>query len=234
MKTFKLQRKQPISLLELLIAMMLLSLLLTALFGTYHYVETMHRRVQKEQKINLQLLCAQHRLAQVLPKALAPKANKSNDVFFFTKPHGNSPSLIFVFNNGSDGIQFTGRVLAKLFVDTEGKLTLVTWPSVAKNSNAYPEMHKEVLLENVSHLAFKFFSPPKRPDLNQKQVVETGKIDSWLTDWPMKIPNEEESSLPAIIKVLVELKKEQHEDSAKSLTFVFVLPHTKQRILFEE
>lgn len=228
MKIYKFLRKQPISLLELLIAMMLLSLLLTTLFGTYHYIETMHRKVQKEQKINLQLLCAQHRLAQILPKALAPKANKSNDVFFFTKPHGNSPSLIFVFNNGSDGIQFTGHVLAKLFLDVEGKLTLVTWPSVAKNANANPEMHKEVLLENVSHLAFKFFSPQKRPDLNQKQAIETQSSENWKEEWPLKISTEDESILPAIIKVFVKLKNEQN------VTFVFVIPHSKQRILFEE
>lgn len=218
-------RKSHLTLIEVMIALTLLSLLLTTLFGVYQHIESLHQLLHKDQKTGLRMLYVQHRLSEVIPNAVSRKVKEA----YFYNTSNPYNSLVFVYDNGADpNPKFSGYVLGRLYLDPQSKLCLVTWPSVKTDSNANPEMRKEILLEKVKDLSFSFYVPPKEEKLTVDPAKTNERPTQWYPDWPMEMVNTDEISLPGMIKIKIQVEGNQE------ITFAFVLPNSERSIMYVE
>ncbi|NGX57617.1 MAG: hypothetical protein K940chlam3_00510 [Chlamydiae bacterium] len=216
--------KRCITLLELLIAIGLMSILLTALLGYYEQSTRAQVTIQKALQKNFQFLYTQYRLNQIIPTTLNPGQDTQNvGIYFFTKPaeifEEKSQSLIFTYDNGTGaGSLFSNEVLGKLFVDQHERLVLLTWPAPKRSPDPDPPMRTEVLQENVEKLDFIFYKPippeKKRLRIDPERVV--GDYDKDLPSW-----SSEEKDLPALIRILVKIK-----DREEPIEYAFLLSNT--------
>jgi hypothetical protein len=165
---FKRIRARHMTMMELLIGMALASLLMVVLTQFYSQVSTMNTASEKAQKESFKRRYVEYRLSAVLPATLE-KINKK--VTFFTSNDlsgllaENSSSLVFIYQAGpSQDPARSGNLLARLYLDKQGRVGLATWP-VPKNldkESALPPAHNEILMEGIEKLEFKFYAPPKR------------------------------------------------------------------------
>jgi len=190
--------KRHFTLLEILIALGLTTILLTALMGLYFQMTRAEVSLAKLQEDNFRLLYTQYRLGQVLPTSLPPSADKGT--FFYTLEGAEGVSLIFSYDNGTGkGPNFSNQVIGRLFIDQEKNLRLITWPLFSRES-APSEGRDEILLREVSALKFNFYIP------QPSGGIETTSLGI------------DDERLPAIIKVYFTHKgKETH--------LAFVLPN---------
>lgn len=203
-----------VTLLEMLIAMGLTAILLTALLGYYQQSMWAQKTLQKNLERNFHSLYTQYRLSQIIPTSLNPSKDKDKKgVFFFTKPpeiyEEKSQSLIFTYDNGTgSGPLFSNEVLGKLFVDRKDRLILLTWPVPSRYSDPEPPVRPEILQENVDELSFIFYKPmppeKKRLEVNPEKVV--GDFDKDLSFW-----SPDEKDLPALIRIKLKIKDGDQE-----------------------
>ena len=224
-----------VTLIELLIAMALVSILMTALMSYYGQVSALHRQADALRDETFQWRYLQDRLSYILPRATAPpyratKKEKKNDFYFYLsdfessdiKPH----SLVFTYDNGfvADP-RFSGTVLARLYLSGQ-TLRLAIWPLPRCSSPPNPPMLQEVLLENVESVKFEFYNPPDVTGASKParevfpKPTETPPFE-WTSFWPMTY-----SQLPALVKITV---KRQEDPQTKS--FVFMLPNCTKPIV---
>lgn len=222
-------RKKSFTLVELLIAIGLLSLLLTTLFGIYRYIDHTQKKIAQEEKGNFRLLYAQHRLSEVIPQTVS-KTRGKDDFYFYTQSSNQSPhSLVFIYDNGADGSPiFSGPVIGKLFLEPNGELSLATWPLISRESNQ-PPMRKEVLLEGVEDIKFSFYMPPRK-DVSDKPLDSSldGKYGQWHPEWPVDNSQEDFKDLPAMVKIFVTLRNKE------KITLAYVFINTKHSVLYHE
>jgi hypothetical protein len=222
-------RKRAVTLVELLIAIGLLALLMTTLFGIYRYIDSTQRKVAQEEKGNFRLLYAQHRLSEVIPQSVS-KSEAKEDYYFYTQTSHHAPtSLVFTYDNGADGIPlFSGHVFGKVFLEPNGDLSLATWPIISREPNN-PPMRKELLLDNVKDIRFSFYMPPRKDikDKPQDSALEE-KYNRWHSEWPVDITQEDFRDLPSMVKVIVTLKNNEE------IVFAFALTNAKRHIIYHE
>ena len=248
-------QRRLMTLIEVLIAMGLVSILMTALMGFYAQIEYVHTDVDRAREEGFELRYIQARLSKVLPRIIAvePPAKekeKAEDFYFFTSQDENgrlrSPSLVFTYDNGVDlEALFSHRVLGRIFLEQEGEnrqLSLATWPVPRCWREAEPPMQKEVLLEHVTDLEFSFFNPRSPEDdgkvqskgvrasvFDKNAKVEAEK-DRWHERWGM-----EYQDLPAIIKLRIKRDRPTGLTPANEwVEFAFPLPNAKKMILVEK
>jgi type II secretory pathway component PulJ len=223
--------KRHVTLLELLIAIGLTAILLSALLGYYQQASYARIHIAHKQEENFELLYAQYRLNRIMPTILNPIKKESSKlgVYFYTKsaepPKEKSDSLIFAYDNGTGGGQlFSNEVLAKLFVDSQGQLILLTWPIPKNFDDPDAPMRKEVLLTNAEDVKFSLYKPiPKdKKGLQIDPERETGEYDQWFSEWPI-----EEKELPALIKIKVKIK-----DKDKPVVYAFMLSGSEDYIYY--
>jgi len=203
-------KKRYISLLEVLIGMGLALIVLTTLTFFYQQVTSLNAVMDQVQKESFQLRFLENRLTHVLPRAVSEKSSKK-DFFFFTSGdafgllHPGLPSLIFTFNNNTDiDKDFSNHVIGRLFVDKQNRLCLAYWSSqVDWDKCPNPPLKKEILLDNVSDLAFKFYVAPDKPrktEANSKQtevpVVDPKQVDPKLLNSRQIDPKNLETKQP--------------------------------------
>lgn len=198
-------RKRYFSLLEVLIAFSLASLIFMVLLGGYfqaQYAAALATREEVERFPEKYLL---HRLSDVFLN-LSPKVDQASQVFFtfdLGESKDNTPALLFSYDNGMVfNPLVSGDVLGLLFLDQEGNFTMITWAAREKWSNDKPpKMHREVLWPHVKNVRFDFFSIPEN---QSPQWVE--RI------WPKEL-----KASPAAIRISVETQE-------KSNDFYFPVP----------
>lgn len=219
--------KRHVTLLEVLIAMALLSILMVAIMGFYSQVESIHQEVTKTRKKAFYLLYAQHRLNDILPRA---EIAFNNDTYWFYTPpeEGEFPSLVFVYDNDVDGnLLFANKVLSKLYVekiDGKNRLILATWPLPKRHPSANAPMRKEVLLDGVTDLSFFFYRPPRREKEDRPIDPQEEEITNrWTTQWPIDL-----DKLPPIMKVVIGIEGEE------PIQMSFVLPKSEETILYTQ
>lgn len=233
-------RKRPTTLLEVLIAMALTVAVLTTLTFFYREVSVIDSEIDKVRAEQFKLRYVENRLGNILPMAVSEKNKKKDFVFFSVDDAGltlpGTQSLIFTYDNGvSLDPPFSNHVLGRLFVDPEGRLTLMYWPSPKRwESGGTVPMKKEVLLEHVDALSFAFFVPvdePPEPAAPDAQATETptpqtqGELSPQLWDNAFQ-------RLPTMIKVLLELK-DPKSGELREMTFVFPLPNTRYHVVYQ-
>lgn len=221
-------RKRHVTLLEVLIAMSLMSILIVSVLGFYSQFEGINQEIATQRKKAFYALYLQSRLGNVIPFASSYKIPKSKDkefTWFYSSTEGEQPSLIFVFDNGVDGIPlYSELVLGKLYIDPQKRMILATWP-LPKLNQIVPEpppMRKEVLYENVQKLTFRFYQPPRR-DLPEQPIA--------LGEGPPGFDNpywgKDKESIPPLMKMIVEPK------DGDPLTMTFVMVYDSQPILYQ-
>jgi len=216
-------RRRFVTLLELLIAMGLVSILLTVLMGIYSQTVKTQHSIERSLQSNFQLLYAQFRLNQVIPTILNPADDKDNQgwAFYTQSPH----SLVFTYDNGAgSGSLFSNEVIGRLFVDQQNRLMLLTWPVPKRYADVDPPMRVEVLLENVSGLTFDFYKPEPSETKQQKISPErkTGEYGSGFTTW-----SPQEKDLPALMRIIVTC-----EGDKKPVLYAFVLTHSSTPVSY--
>ena len=138
-------RRAPLTLLEIMIALSLAAIILSTLLYSYkqyslHYVNLTKCKEELLLKTKLQL-----RLSQVFSKI----ANHSH--FYLEKG-----KLFFHFDYGIDPRpDFCGKLQGLLYVDAKQRLPLISW-------SEKEEPRREVLFEKVSNLKFFFFDQKEK------------------------------------------------------------------------
>ena len=236
-------QKRPITLLELVIAMSLAMVILSALTFFYRQVNVINAEMDREQNENFQKRYVENRLGATLPKALS-SIDPSNDFHFFTSPNlgglfrQGTVSLVFSFDNCVRlDKNMAYHVIGRIYLDEEGNLVLAKWPAKKRwKENELPPMSKEILLENVEDLAFSFFIPPEREEsqiTEERQKTKNGfeippdLRGQWQSNW-----EREYHQLPAIVKVMITKKDRQGEK--EKITYAFPLPNTLNPIIYNE
>lgn len=157
------------TLLETLIALGITMLVISTLTFYYRQVDAVNTQLEKVQSQGFRMRYVENRLSQILPQAIS-ETDAKKDFFFFTTSSSlaftqqGSPTLIFAYDNGAklDKL-FSNHVLGRLFLSTDNKLCLATWPSPSRwVEGINPPMKKEVLLEGVKELSFAFFVAPDK------------------------------------------------------------------------
>ena len=224
--------KKPFTLLETLIALSLLTLILTAMFTFFRQISTISALsdLKEQEAFNANLLDSR---LQYFFSNLTNENSTAKDFFFYVDQSktadSTSRSLVFTFNNGAKlDPNFAGDILARLFVNNKQELCLATWPIYAESPAT--DGHFEVLKTGVSDINFKLYSPPAHLD---KNFLETNEVDPnkplfdhwYINFWPLAF-----NKMPAILKIEVILV----DKTDINQTYAFVLPTSKSFIYYPE
>lgn len=244
----KVKRRSFMTLLETLIAVSLLSVLLVIVFGFFRELSVLTQMSEKVQKESFQLRYVETRLAFIFERIVNEKANDRTFYFYNQPPNrnfSNSPSLVFTFDNEVRlNPHLSGDVLARLFVDLDHRLCLVTWPLHMEQPHQY--MQEEVLMENVVSLTFDFYAAPEK--ITNKKATNPGnqqsteqkdtqpERDKWQTEWPKT-----HQQMPSIIKLELQIAKNPEalerrnvgtQVETQSMILNFVLPTSENPIYY--
>lgn len=168
------KKKKALTLIEVMIALVLTSILLTTLFNFYKRLFITRSDIQKCKETILQRVWTQQRLAQIFDKTL-PEVEQEKGLIFFSTDHSNAlgPVLYFFYDNGIDpDPSFCGPLKAMLYLSIDKKLTLSTFSG-----------REEILCERINSLRFSFF--------DEKEAV-------WKQQWS------EKEQLPLMVKMILD------------------------------
>ncbi len=245
MKRFQLKKKNCFTLLETLIAMSLLSLLLVVIFGFFREMSIISNITEEKQKEAFKLRHVESRFLFLFERIVNDKEKNTRKFFFYCDPPQDTvskfPSLIMTYNNEIRADpDFSGDVLARLYVDNSNNLCLITWPYFFEEQPQ--NIQQEILCQNVTDLAFKFYAAP--PRLNSKNFIDPGKIDPntperdrWYENEWLQVFKE----MPSIIHIHLEIEdkpensnssKKNKKESRKDWEFAFVLPSRKYPLYY--
>lgn len=174
------------TLIEVMIAFSLVSILITMLMGFYWQMNVLQVESDQLRRESFQLRFLQSRLSEVLSRAVPPsplptaqdlvwdpatkKEPKIPEAFFYVSERDEagvlaSPSLVFSYDNGKDlDPLFCGVVLARIFCvekDKKGQLWLITWPRPSCSVNT-SLARRELLMPNVRRIQIECYQPPTR------------------------------------------------------------------------
>ncbi len=240
--------KQPtaryITLLELMIALSLALIILSALTYFYQQMTLTGAVLERTQKENFQIRNLENRLGTVLTRTIS-STDPSNHFHFFTSSDAGglfmpgSSSLVFTFDNCvQSNKEMSYHVIGRLFLDRDGQLILATWPVESRWIEGMPiPVSHQVLLENVSALSFRFFIPPKKGKTEEEKPAPTPSGETvqtifpqddrglWISDWSMQY-----RQLPAIVQIIF---TKQLEYGERTFIFSYPLPNTLQPIIYD-
>ena len=168
--------KRSVTLIEVMIAMVLTSLVLFTLTFFYQQLASISFAIDETRQADFKERFIELRLSNILPKAIAPKKDEF-PFFSFEADQISYPgcqNLIFCYNNGiSIDPLFSNAVIARLMVDKDKRLILALLPSRDKWSKDKPvPLKMEVLLDKVTSLKFSFFVPPKSLEKQTEEQKE--------------------------------------------------------------
>ncbi|MBS0652294.1 MAG: DUF1494 domain-containing protein [Verrucomicrobia bacterium] len=147
------EKRYSLTLLEVMIALSLAAILLSALMTCYYQISKKRITAQELKKSSLSVELMRQRLVHLFAKTAA--AEKAS---FYTGTHAQAigPCLIFLFDNGVDrSPEFCGDVMGMLYQNASRELCLASWGDHGGARN-------EVLLENTDGLSFSFFDAKKK------------------------------------------------------------------------
>jgi len=236
-------KKVQVTLIELVISLTLTAFVLSALMFFFREVNELTLLAEKEQNESFQQRYLESRLMTVIPRI----SERSRG---FLQSEGgsaahyldNNPHLFFIFDNGANIDRlFAHEVLARLFVDRDGFLTLALWPMPKRwPDGEEPPMKKEILASEVTGISFSFYVAPKRDrsrfnsdfkKVNRKQVLVPAIMEpeprgEWIDQW-----NANYGELPALIKIRV---KQKSGDEMLTRDYVYPLANCNQFIVYED
>lgn len=237
MNAFLIKQRRHFTILETLIAMTLLCVFLVMIFGFFRELTTITRMTEVRQDEAFKTRYVESRLAFAFERIV--NENDTNRVFYFfiEQPKGSYtrfPSLVFTFDNEVRiDPQYSGDILARLFVDKDNQLCLVTWP--LRLESPYEHMQKEVLLQDVEDINFELYASPSKDSKNL--AVTTTTVDPAKTEperdlWHRNEWHNTYKQMPSIVKITLDVKDEKSKGPVKVINFAFVLPSSKNPIFY--
>ncbi|MDF2549846.1 MAG: putative rane protein [Chlamydiales bacterium] len=222
------KKRRPFLLLEMLIAIALLSSLIASLFGFFFYFSSLRLQLNREREERLHFLALEARLSYLLPRI-----REGDFLYTAEAPSGQwrGQSLVFVSDQGvSFAPEFSNGVLSRLYLDAQNQLCLVSWPYeyYAGKTEKDTSPHSEVLLRNVEKIQFSFFYPATEQNLEpHRNRADRDKFPDpeqgpYYTDWSIAY-----RKLPVFLRL--SLFKEGQE-----LTWVFFFPHSAKALTYQE
>ncbi len=161
--------KKTFLLLELLIALGLMSMLVLLLLSFMKQNLIVEKKMDQTRHLVLERQALQNRIQDLL---LSIRSDTASSFYTQIFPKETHPSLILIFDHGVDPDPlFSGSIIGRLFIDENHNLSLALWPNDPDKKQYF---RKEVLLSNVSDFSMEF--------LNES---------FWKSSWPKteKIPS---------------------------------------------
>ncbi len=220
-------RKRHVTLLEVLIALVLTIFIITTLTFFYQQMASIGINIDRMQKDLFYMRYLENRLNDIIPKILPPSDSEFTFLSLENDVHSKngSQTLIFAFNNGiSLDTTFSNLVIARLYVNPQGELTLAYWPSRFEWDQPNPPIKKEVLQEGVEKMTFEFFIAPE-PKNAPKNAQGTNQDNTTPPlepkgDWTSRAWINEYKELPLLLRITLKLAKNKGEE----IVFAFPLP----------
>lgn len=230
------------TLMEVLVAMVLTAALMTVLMYFYREAAELNKLNDRAIQESFQVRYIDNRLSEVFSH-LIPEQDKKRPFYFFTTKAlsdagvADGKALIFGYNNGvKKNPQFSSDVLGVLFLDRFQRLSLITTTAPINWENGIDHLNKEILMENVKNLEFRFIEP------EQITVQQHTKPPQLITsqDWEFRKVKEKGAEndikrverVPAIFKMRIEIEKRDGDKGTRYRQFTFVLPRYKHPIIY--
>jgi hypothetical protein len=221
----KVTRKNFQTLIEVIIAMALAVMVLSALTFFYQQVDSLNTQMDKIQREIFQMRYLENRLIDIFSQVCSK--DKQKNFYFFSSPDNalfkpGTSSLTFCFDNGiSLDKPFSGEVLGRFFLNSANQLILAMWPTPNSwDQHIAPSMKKEILLENVEDLSFEFFIAPEKKRVDdEKKPSNKNDPNSSTTDPNIpkknvnkdKTPQAADPNTPKKEEKIVEIPSEELE-----------------------
>lgn len=208
------KKKQPFSLLEIIIGLSFLSIISVFLLSQLFSSVKLLTKTTEIKKTALTRAFIQERLSTLLSciePCLEPVAEVSKSCFYT----GNSPQLLhFIFYQKADPDPlFSGFIQASLKLSNK-QLLLEMHPF---DSETPQSCRQEILLENVESMSLLFYKRPQALSSAPSRLPE--KLSSWGSDFP---------DLPLAFILDLTLSNDEH------LTYTFYISSKIQPIYYEE
>ena len=231
-------RVYALTLIEVMIALGLSSLIMTTMFYFYQKAARLDLEIRKVEHQVFSLRLLESQLMRIIPKSVST-TEAGRDFFFLTGmsdqiSKNGTPYLLFSYDRGVDiDPLFANIVLGRLYVDKKSRLILATWPAISRwpVDKRPPPMKREVLMDNVSSIAFSFYNPPDKKKNNEiiprrsiRGIVMEDAEVGFLKDW-----KNEYATLPALMKL--EIETNVHGKIEKK-TFLFTFPYGNRTIIY--
>lgn len=188
-------KRRPMTLIELVIALSLVSILLTTLLFWYGKMTKQKFEDQAARKPLLQEYYAYCRLEKVLEKiVLDSKGGKT--LFGFDRSTG----LVFTFDNGIHPMpQLSNIVLGKLAVE-QGALRLTIWPQPTVDAAPTSPSETVIIIDGIDQMECAFLSakPVDFLTVQPKQLGDETPSAGWHADWSSQLDR-----LPAQIHLVL-------------------------------
>ncbi len=195
--------KRPFSLLEIVIALGLSSILLMLLFRFLISYATVEQKIEAAEAALQERARVQEKLETIFT-TLEPRTIEEPNFYTLQFPKEKALSLVVFFNAGIDpNPAFSGPNTGRLYLNEQGELCFTQW-TLAKD-----DFRTEVLLKGVSKLEWEML----------KAKGENASL------WPKK-----QSGLPSIIRLKLWCGIDKKKQKEPNLQFAFVLP-TQEPIL---
>lgn len=227
-------QKRAFSLLEVMVALALTSLILVSVLSFFKEISKTNRIAEGVAQESFRLRYLESRLSQIFPTA---GSNLSKKDFYFFSTH-NPPALTLSYDNGTcKQKELSNTVLGKFFLDPQKRcFYLATWPSPDKwTPGIQPPLKLEILMEDVDEINWEFFVPPDK-NWKPKLLGNTSKTGSSKQDPPVKPTvssgwtaewRQEYKLLPGLIRL-------QLKSGGKSSRFIFPLSQTERQIVYTQ
>lgn len=191
--------KKPFFLFEILIALSLMTILLSLLFSFMVQSVRVEKKMEKARAVILERQHLQIRIQDLLT-TLSPQEGLP-PLYTQTFPKEKGMSLIAFFDYGIDpDPAFSGIVTGRIFIDEQNNLCLACWPRAEDKEHLW---RKEILLSNVSNVSLQFLTAIETPD--------APKV-AWSPSWP-----KEKKELPGMIRMSL-------QQGENFLQFAFRIP----------
>ncbi len=188
------KKKRYFFLLEIVVALGLLSLILLALFSFYVHFSRAERKLNLVRTELIPLQQMRVRLNQLFSAILSPQGQSSTF-------HTEGGELVFVFDNGVDPEPiFSGAIRGKLYRNGSKQFVFEQSPI----GEGTQPLRREILLSKVDRLEFQFF--------HVKRLYNDGRGE-WQVEWLTK-----QHELPSMVRL--SLKREDKEEEK----FAFLVP----------
>ncbi len=159
------RKKNNLTLLEVLIALVLAGLILSGVLTFYFQISKKQIEIKELKKTVMPIELMRQRLSHLFAQAHIEQGDTPRFFYTLSHPDATSPALFFSYDYGIDpDSHFCGKLKGMLYHNAQDQLCLVTWGE--KGSR------QEVFLEQVEEISFNFF------DVKKKQWRHTwGKKD---------------------------------------------------------
>jgi len=172
-------KKRSFTLIETIIALFLLSIILTFTFGFFAKLT----RVEKQIEVTKNKIYANNnlhiRLNNIFANIITENFYNNSPFYSSFERNDKNQTLNLIFDNGVDpNPYFSERVQAKIFINKDNIYLEITPRNDKINMN-----RKEILFTNVNTIKYKFLAA-KDLEMQKYQIEKVNEDIYWYSAWP--------------------------------------------------